>query len=216
MFCDLVGSTKLSFELDAEDFANAVRAYRDACVRVVKHWRGYTSRYAGDGVLIYFGYPRASEDDALRGVAAAWELVHAIPELKFPNSMSRRRALPKLQARISLHTGLAVVGDVVGTDSVESDGALGATLNIASKLQNLASPGEVVISEATAKLLPPSIHLRPLQIGPDTPDIGFLRAFVITDMSQDHKQRRPVSKGPFVGRHSLSSTRALAARRDWR
>jgi hypothetical protein len=80
---------------------------------------------------------------------------------------------------------------------------LGATLNIASKLQNLASPGEVVISEATAKLLPPSIHLRPLQIGPDTPDIGFLRAFTITDISQDYKQRRPVSKGPFVGRHSL-------------
>jgi class 3 adenylate cyclase len=117
MFCDLVGSTKLSLELDAEDFASAVRTYRDACVRVVRHWGGCVSRYIGDGVLIYFGYPRASEDDALRGVAAAWELVHTIPKLKFPNSISRRRALPKLQARIGLHTGLAIVGDLVGTDS---------------------------------------------------------------------------------------------------
>ena len=83
VFCDLVGSTRLSLELDAEDFASAVRTYRDACVRVVRHWGGCVSRYIGDGVLIYFGYPRASADDALRGVAAAWELVHTIQSSNF-------------------------------------------------------------------------------------------------------------------------------------
>jgi len=205
MFCDLVGSTKLSLELDAEDFTNAVSAYRDVCVRVVRHWRGYISRYVGDGVLIYFGYPRAAEDDALRSVAAAWELVHAIPELRLPHSVSRMRTgtLPKLSARISLHTGLAVVGDIVGRHSVESDGAFGAVPNIAARLQTLAGPGEVVISEATSALLPPTIRLRPLERETDRSDMGSVRAFTIAEMPQDFIQRRPVSEGSLIGRRAL-------------
>jgi class 3 adenylate cyclase/tetratricopeptide (TPR) repeat protein len=204
MFCDLVESTKLSLELDAEDFTNAVSAYRDACVRVVRYWKGYISRYVGDGVLIYFGYPRAAEDDALRGVAAAWELVHAIPELSLPSSVSAMRsgALPKLRARISLHTGLAVVGDVVGRDSIESDGALGAAPNIAARLQTLAQPGEVVISETTAALLPPTIRLKPLEVGRDRSDVGSVRAYTIAEMPQDFVQRRPVSVGSLIGRQA--------------
>ncbi len=105
----------------------------------------------------------ASEDDALRGVAAAWELARDIPELILSKSISETRSstLPRLSARISLHTGLAVVGDVVGRDSAESHDILGAAPNIAARLQALAGPGEVVISEATAALLPRQFSCAP-------------------------------------------------------
>lgn len=205
MFCDLVDSTKLSLELDAEDFTNAVSAYRDACVRVVRYWKGYISRYVGDGVLIYFGYPRAAEDDALRGVAAAWELAHAIPELSLPKSVSSTGSspLPMLRARISLHTGVAVVGDVVGRESVESDGALGATPNIAARLQSLARPGEVVISDTTAALLPPTVRLRPLKAVTQHSGMESVRAYIIADMPRTFTQRRPMSAGSLIGRQPL-------------
>jgi class 3 adenylate cyclase/ATP/maltotriose-dependent transcriptional regulator MalT len=201
MFCDLVESTRLSLELDAEDFTTAVSAYRDLCARIIRRWRGYTSRYVGDGVLIYFGYPRAAEDDALRGVAAAWELAQAIPQLAFPQSPAGTAGgWPRLQARISLHTGLTVVGDVVGRESVESDGALGAVPNIAAKLQSLAGPGEVVVSDTTAAMLPPSVGLRPLDQVGERSDYGAVRAFVVTGVPPGLLPARPVSAAALVGR----------------
>ncbi|HWL93685.1 MAG TPA: AAA family ATPase, partial [Phycisphaerae bacterium] len=204
MFVDLVGSTKLSFDLDPEDFTSAVSAYRDVCVRVVRHWRGYVSRYVGDGVLICFGYPHASEDDALRAVAAAWELARDIPEVSLSKSTAARSStLPRLRARVSLHTGLAVVGDVVGRDSAESHDILGAAPNIAARLQALAGPGEVVISEATAALLPPTIQLRPLEPISHRPEMAAVGAFAVTHMPIGLIRRRPISLGTFVGRNAL-------------
>lgn len=206
MFCDLVESTRLSLELDAEDFANAVSAYRDVCARVVRSWRGYVSRYVGDGVLIYFGYPRVAEDDALRGLAAAWELAHAIPELTLPPTM------PRLQARISLHTGLALVGDVVGSDSIESGGALGAVPNIAARLQSLAQPGEVVISDTTAALVPGSVQMQPVQRLAHQRELESVTAYVVTDMPLALVRQRPGGSGVFVGRSALlQRLRSLSA-----
>ena len=203
MFCDLVESTRLSLELDPEDFTIAVSAYRDVCVRVVRNWKGYVSRYVGDGVLIYFGFPQAAEDDAVRAAAAAWELVRAIAELKLPESATRNGPLPRLRARISLHTGLAVVGDVVGFDSAERHDVLGAAPNIAARLQTLARPGEVVISETTAALLPPTIRLRPIEITTHRPELATVNAFAITEVPQDIIRCRPISLSTFVGRNAL-------------
>ena len=202
MFCDLVGSTRLSLELDAEDFTEAVSGYRDACARVVRRWRGFISRYVGDGVLVYFGYPRAAEDDALRAVAAAWELSRTIAELWVPQGVAGSANGLRLQSRIGLHTGLAVVGDVVGHDSQENDGALGAVPNIAARLQSLCRPGEVVISDTTAALLPPTVTLRPLDRAPERADFGAVQAFCVMDVPGEPDARRPLSATGLVGRES--------------
>ena len=205
MFCDLVDSTRLSLQIDAEEFTTAISAYRDACARTVRHWGGYISRYVGDGVLVYFGYPRAAADDAMRGVAAAWELSQAVARLGVPSPSARASAVDplRLRVRISLHTGLAVVGDVVGHDTLENDGALGAVPNIAARLQTLGLPGDVVVSETTAALLPPTISLRPLEPGALLRDLGMLRAFTVVGMPSDLAQARPVSAGVLVGRQAL-------------
>lgn len=204
MFCDLVDSTRLSLELDAEDFTNAISAYRDVCARVVTHWRGYVSRYVGDGVLAYFGYPRASDDDALRGVCAAWELLRGIAELRPALTSSvRGGAGLRLRARVGLHTGLAVVGDVVGRDSAESAGVLGAVPNIAARLQGFAQPGQVVVSDATATLLPASIRLGPLAGDTQPERIGPTRAYAVVDVPHDSARRRALSNATLLGRQAV-------------
>ncbi|MEJ8838391.1 ATP-binding protein [Ramlibacter sp. AN1133] len=213
MFCDLVGSTRLSLELDAEDFTEAVSGYRDACARVVRRWRGFISRYVGDGVLVYFGYPRAAEDDALRAVAAAWELSRTIAELNVPDAAGSRTG-PPLQSRIGLHTGLAVVGDVVGRESHESDGALGAVPNIAARLQAMGRPGEVIISESTAALLPPTITLRALDRLPERADFGQVQAFCVVHVPRDLESRRPLSASGLVGRQGTLERLAKVLRDD--
>jgi class 3 adenylate cyclase len=205
MFCDLVESTRLSLQLDAEDFTSAVSAYRDVCARVARRWRGHISHYAGDGVLIYFGYPRAGEDDALRAVAAAWELAAAVPQLQIPQSGAKAdsNGLPSLQVRIGVHTGLAVVGDFGGSDSLELEGALGASLNIASRLQALARPGQVVVSETTAALLPPTVVLQPLDRVSGRADYGPIRALLVAAMPTSVLPGRPVSASVLVGRQAI-------------
>lgn len=212
MFCDLVGSTRLSLELDAEDFTEAVSGYRDACARVVRRWHGFISRYVGDGVLIYFGYPRADENDALRAVAAAWELSRTIAQLELPHRGVGAGRTLQLQSRIGLHTGLVVVGDVVGRDSHESDGALGAAPNIAARLQALCRPGEVIISGSTAVLLPATIKLLALDRRSEKADFGEVRAFCVQDVPRDPVLLRPLSASGLVGRLSTLERLRVALR----
>lgn len=216
MFCDLVGSTRLSLELDAEEFTEAISAYRDTCAVVVKRWRGFVARYVGDGVLVYFGFPRAAEDDALRAVAAAWELSHEIPRLGLSagSGGGGRREL-RLQSRIGLHTGLVVVGDVIGRDSHENAGVLGAAPNIAARLQTLCQPEGVVVSDATAALLPPTITLIALD-PPDRAELGAVRPFRVTDVPPEPMARRPLSSSGFVGRQETVQKLALAFRESFR
>lgn len=209
MFCDLAGSTQLSLELDPEDFTSIIRAYRDVCAQIARSWKGYVSRNIGDGVLVYFGYPQASEDDAFRGVAAAWELSQAIPKLELSQQFvdeASVRAHAGLEVRISLHTGLAVVGDVIGRYSAERHDVLGAAPNIAAKLQALARPGEVVVSETTAALLPPTIETRPLKT---TAGPAGVRAFVIANVPPPQVRPRATGADLFVGR-STALDRMLA------
>jgi class 3 adenylate cyclase len=207
MFCDLVGSTQLSLALDPEDYTTLVRVYRDAVTSVVRHWNGYVARFMGDGVLIYFGYPKAAEDDALRAISAAWDLPRSISSLSLADldlTAEAQLALP-LATRIGIHTGLALVGDTDGDERPENDAVSGSAPNIAAKLQALAKPGEIVISDATAKLLPPSVALQQTDfLNARTESIG-VKAYVVTAQPQPTPIRRPITVGHFIGRDALMS-----------
>ncbi len=146
MFVDVVGSTALSGELDPEDYREVLRAYQDACAGVVARYEGHVAKLLGDGTLIYFGYPQAHEDDAERAVRAGLGVVEAVSALTPRTGVS-------LRVRIGIATGLVVVGDMVGEGVTEQDAISGETPNLAARLQALAAPGTVVVSETTRGLL---------------------------------------------------------------
>ena len=132
MFCDLVGSTALSAQLDPEDYRDVVAAYHRAVSDAVKSLDGFVAKYMGDGVLAYFGYPRAHEDDAERTVRAGLGVVDAVARLDVKSV--------KLQARVGIATGLVVVGDLIGEGSAQEQSVVGETPNLAARLQALAEP----------------------------------------------------------------------------
>ena len=146
LFCDLVGSTALSVRLDPEDMREVVRAYQDCCARVIASYDGLVAKYMGDGVLAYFGFPRAHEDDAERAVRAGLELADAVAQLK-------TRAPEPLLARIGVATGVVVVGDLVGEGSSQERAVVGDTPNLAARLQARAGAGGVLISDLTRRLI---------------------------------------------------------------
>ena len=144
MFSDLVGSTALSARMDPEDLREVISAYQKCVAGIVQRFGGYVAKYMGDGVLVYFGYPQAHEDDAERAVRAGLELVQAVAGLK---------SSAPLQTRVGIATGLVVVGDLVGSGEAQERGVVGETPNLAARLQNVAEPNKVVISESTRRLL---------------------------------------------------------------
>jgi class 3 adenylate cyclase len=144
MFCDLVGSTELSTRLDPEDLRDIVGAYHRSVEETVGRFEGYVAKYMGDGVLVYFGYPRAHEDDAERAVRAGLALVETVGEIAAPE---------QLRPRIGIATGLVVVGDLVGSGEAQERQVVGETPNLAARLQALAEPGEVVIAGNTHRLV---------------------------------------------------------------
>src|SRR6516162_9024010 len=145
MFCDLVGSTALSAQLDPEDYRDVVAAYHRAVSDAVKSLDGFVAKYMGDGVLAYFGYPRAHEDDAERAVRAGLGVVDAVARLDVKSV--------KLQARVGIATGLVVVGDLIGEGSAQEQAVVGETPNLAARLQALAEPDTVVIAAGTRRLV---------------------------------------------------------------
>jgi class 3 adenylate cyclase/tetratricopeptide (TPR) repeat protein len=148
MFCDLVGSTALSGRLDPEELRDVVRAYQAACAEVVDHFDGHIAQYLGDGLLVYFGFPAAHEDDAQRAVAAGLGIVEAIRPLG-------------LTARVGIHTGSVVVGEV-GAGTRQERLALGETPNLAARLEAAAEPNTVLISAATHRLVKDGFTCREL------------------------------------------------------
>src|SRR6266568_580574 len=149
LFCDLVGSTALSAQLDPEELREVVRAYQDTCAKVIARFEGHIAQYLGDGLLVYFGYPQAHEDDAQRAVRAGLGMIEALGQL---NTRLEQEREVHLAARLGIHTGLVVVGDVGGGTRQEQL-ALGETPNLAARLQGIAAPNTVVISAATLPLL---------------------------------------------------------------
>jgi class 3 adenylate cyclase/predicted ATPase len=146
LFCDLVASTELSARLDPEDLREVVHAYQACVAAVVTRFEGHVAKYMGDGVLVYFGYPGAHEDDPERAVRAGLELVHAVAKLRI-------RPDVELEARVGIATGLVVVGDLVGEGGAREEAVVGETPNLVARLQALAEPGSVVISQATCRLV---------------------------------------------------------------
>jgi class 3 adenylate cyclase/predicted ATPase len=144
MFCDLVGSTALAARLDPEDLRDVIGAYHAAVANAVGSFEGFVAKYMGDGVLAYFGYPQAHEDDAERAVRAGLAVVEAVRRLQ---------ASELLQVRIGLATGLTVVGDLIGSGAAQERSVVGETPNLAARLQALAEPGSVVIADSTRRLV---------------------------------------------------------------
>jgi class 3 adenylate cyclase len=140
MFSDLVGSTALSARMDPEDLREVISAYQKCVAETVQRFGGFVAKYMGDGVLVYFGYPQAHEDDAERAVRAGLQLVTAVAALK-------TRA--PLQTRIGIATGMVVVGDLIGSGSAQEQAVVGETPNLAARLEGLAAPGSLVIAQTT-------------------------------------------------------------------
>jgi class 3 adenylate cyclase/pimeloyl-ACP methyl ester carboxylesterase len=146
MFADLVGSTALSVRLDPEDMREILAAYHQTVAAAVASFEGYIARFMGDGVLVYFGWPQAHEDAAERAVRAGLAIVEAVERLE-------KRAGGALCARVGIATGLVVVGDLVVEGATQEEDVVGVTPNLAARLEQLADPGAVVISESTRRLL---------------------------------------------------------------
>jgi class 3 adenylate cyclase/ABC-type transport system involved in cytochrome c biogenesis ATPase subunit len=155
MICDLVGSTALSARLDPEDMGAVFDAYHAACARITRTYDGFVRDLRGDGVLAYFGYPRAHEDDAERTVRAGLDIIAAVARLETP-------AAEPLAVRIGIATGLVVIGDLGGEGALREHAVVGDTPNLAARLQALAEPGTVVIAASTRRLLGDLFRLRDL------------------------------------------------------
>jgi class 3 adenylate cyclase/predicted ATPase len=162
LFCDLVGSTALASQLDPEEWREVVRAYQDTCAKVIARYEGHIAQYLGDGLLVYFGYPQAHEDDAQRAVRAGLGMVETINTLN--TQLERDKGL-RLAVRVGIDTGLVVVGGMGGRGRQEQL-ALGDTPNVAARLQGLAPPNTVLISAATHRLV--QGHVTAAEMGSQT------------------------------------------------
>ncbi len=157
MFVDLVGSTALSEQLDPEEYREVIQAYRATCATVIRRFDGYLAKYIGDGLLVYFGYPTAHEDDARRAVRVGLEIVERLQSRARQQAgatpLPHGRGSDALPVRIGIHTGLVVAGEMGVGDQPEPLGIVGETPNIAARLQEKAVPNSVVISPATYRLV---------------------------------------------------------------
>jgi class 3 adenylate cyclase len=201
MFVDMVDSTRLSGKLDPEDFRDIVRSYQSACTDVIQRYEGYIAQLLGDGLLVYFGYPQAHEDDAQRAIHAGLGIVEAIGLL---NDHLEKTKDIRLAVRLGIHTGLVVVGEMGGENRQEQL-ALGETPNIAARIQGLAQPNTLVVSESTYRLVQDFFDCAPL--GEQSLRGVSERLSVYRAISESAIQSRIDAAGtkgltPLVGRHS--------------
>ena len=195
MFCDLAGSTALSSRLDPEDLREVIGAYHKVVAEVVAGFDGYVAKYMGDGVLVYFGYPRAHEDDAERAVRAGLALVERIGRLE--------NGADVLASRIGIATGLVVVGDLIGTGDAQERGVVGETPNLAARLQAMAPENGVIIAEVTRRLLGGLFEYRDLGTaevkGLDAP-VAVWQVLRPSTVESRFEALRSASLSPLIGR----------------
>src|SRR5262245_9328269 len=149
MFCDLVDSTKLSSQLDPEEYREVVRAYQSVCTEVIQRYDGHIAQLLGDGLLVYFGYPHAHEDDAQRAVRTGLGILATMGDLN--KALQQTKGI-QLAVRLGIHTGLVVVGEMGGAGRQELL-ALGEVPNVCSRIEGLAQPNTIAVSEATHRLI---------------------------------------------------------------
>src|SRR5450755_3812521 len=189
MFSDLVGSTALSARMDPEDMREVISAYQNSVAESVGRFGGFVAKYMGDGVLVYFGYPQAHEDDAERAVRAGLQLVTAIGNLKTHAA---------LKTRVGIATGLVVVGDLIGWGSSQEQAIVGDTPNLAARLQGIAEPNSVVIAESTRRLVGSLFELE---------DLGPQELKGISGPTRAWAALRPASvEGRFEAMHASGLT----------
>ena len=196
MFCDLIGLSTLTAELDPEDMAELIRASQRTIAAAVARFDGHVARWVGDGATIYFGYPRAHEHDAERAARAGLALIEAIAGLGREQGVT-------LELRIGISSGLVVVGELIGEGEARERGVVGDTANLAARLRSLAEPGTIMISEPTRRLLGRSFELKPL--GPQS--LKGFRSPVATwlvlreqEIVSRFDASRPEALTPLVGR----------------
>ncbi len=198
MFVDLVGSTGLSGSLDPEQWRDILRAYQSVCAEAITRFGGKLQQYAGDGVFAYFGYPVAYDDAARRAVHAGHALLAGVQGLA---STTRAQHGVELQARIGLHTGLVVVGEMGAGETRESGAIVGEAPNIAARVQSLARPGTLALSGATRRLVEPAVRLRSLGRHALR---GVAEPLELFEVLEDTAERAALAEGPraapLVGR----------------
>ncbi|HWZ67637.1 MAG TPA: adenylate/guanylate cyclase domain-containing protein [Stellaceae bacterium] len=200
MFCDLVGSTALSTGMDPEDLRDVIASFQSRCSAAIRRYDGFVAKYMGDGILVYFGYPRAHEDEAERSVRAGLDIVAAMAEL---NAAIRRPPGVELAVRIGIATGPVIVGDQIGEGTASETAVVGETPNLAARLQALAQPNQIVVSAATRAMLGDHFDLEDLgacELKGFAEPVPVWRVLAARDVESRFAATRAGSSAPLVGR----------------
>src|SRR5215475_5083252 len=200
MFCDLVGSTALSTGMDPEDLRDVITSFQSRCSAAIRHYDGFVAKYMGDGILVYFGYPRAHEDEAERSVRAGLDIVEAMAEL---NAAVPRPPGVELAVRIGIATGPVIVGDQIGEGTASETAVVGETPNLAARLQALAQPNQIVVGAATRTMLGDHFDLEDLgayELKGFAEPLPAWRVLSARDVESRFAATRTGSTAPLVGR----------------
>ena len=200
MFCDLVGSTALSTGMDPEDLRDVIASYQSRCSAAIRHYDGFVAKYMGDGILVYFGYPRAHEDEAERSVRAGLDIVDAMAEL---NAAVPRPSGVELAVRIGIASGPVIVGDQIGEGTASETAVVGETPNLAARLQALAQPNQIVVSASTRAMLGDHFDLDDLgahELKGFAEPVPAWRVLSARDVESRFASTRTGSAAPLVGR----------------
>ncbi len=200
MFCDLVGSTALSTGMEPEDLRDVIASFQNRCSAAIRRYDGFVAKYMGDGILIYFGYPRAHEDEAERSVRAGLDIVDAMAEL---NAAVPRPPGVELAVRIGIATGPVIVGDQIGEGTASETAVVGETPNLAARLQALAQPNQIVVGAATRAMLGDHFELQDLgayELKGFAEPVPVWRVLSARDVESRFAATRAGSAAPLVGR----------------
>jgi class 3 adenylate cyclase/tetratricopeptide (TPR) repeat protein len=200
MFCDLVGSTALSTGMDPEDLRDVIASFQNRCSTAIRRYDGLVAKYMGDGILVYFGYPRAHEDEAERSVRAALDIVGAMAEL---NAAVPRPSGVELAVRIGIATGPVIVGDQIGEGTASETAVVGETPNLAARLQALAQPNQIVVSASTRAMLGDHFDLEDLgasELKGFAEPVPVWRVLSARDVESRFAATRTGNSAPLVGR----------------
>ena len=200
MFCDLVGSTALSTQMDPEDLRDLITSFQDECREAIRRYDGFIARYMGDGLLVYFGYPQAHENDAERATRAGLDIVESMASL---NAGVGKAHGAVLAVRVGVATGPGVVGVMIGEGAAEEAAVVGETPNLAARLQGVAQPNQVVISPATQRIVGDLFTFDDLgtqELKGIAEPVHAWRVTGAADIEGRHETRRQTGSSPLVGR----------------